>query len=268
MALVESGDLDLEGDEAGQISLEGKKGVKITGLKPGATLDTPAPTKATKTDGKQPTSEHEAQPNTTPRFQIKRDKDFLESLDGKSIDSKLLQTIEAFGQHLILTNQVSGDIVLGEGMRDAKKAHRWSTSYSIRNDRVPLKALEALPNGRDMDGNQWYEKSEKMGQVNQRAASLGLSSPSTVAAEGYPAGDSRRAPNTWDRGISNHLLGKAIDVSIPWTTEKGGQLNDPVANELIKKFGLKRPVPKEKWHFELLQGSEQGDEEHGHAKES
>lgn len=38
-ALVESGDLELRGDAAGQIRLVGKPGVKIRGLQPGATVD-------------------------------------------------------------------------------------------------------------------------------------------------------------------------------------------------------------------------------------
>lgn len=218
-------------------------------------------------DAPDKTSEDKTQSNIAPRFAVKRSQDFVQSLDGKSVDSKLLQNIEALGRYLIINNYVSGDIVLGEGMRDAKKAHRWSTSYSIRNDKVPLKALQALPDGYDVDGNQWYLEGETLAQAKRRAAAFGLSSPSTVAAEGYPTGDPRRTPNTWERGISNHLLGKAIDVTIPWATENNGQQNDPVANELVKKFDLKRPVPKERWHFELLQSSEQSDEEHGQAKD-
>jgi hypothetical protein len=37
--LVDSGDLDLRGDEQGLIRLAGKKGVVIVGLKPGATIE-------------------------------------------------------------------------------------------------------------------------------------------------------------------------------------------------------------------------------------
>jgi len=42
-ALVDSGDLNLYGDTDGQIYLTGKSGVAITGLKPGATIDSTAP---------------------------------------------------------------------------------------------------------------------------------------------------------------------------------------------------------------------------------
>ena len=200
----------------------------------------------------------------TPKVRVKRGREFAQSLNGQAIDSKLMQTLTDFFKYLIAHDQVGGDITLAEGMRDPRKAHRWSTAYAIRNDQIPLETLQKLSNGRDIDGNQWLEKGDTIAQAKRRAADLGLNSPSTPASEGYPLGEAKQVPNRWDKGISNHLLGKAVKAFIPWTTEKGGQLNDAVANDLIKKFGLKRPVPKDETHFELLQGSPQGDEEHAH----
>ena len=202
------------------------------------------------------------QPETSP-FKVKRHREFVQSVDGKAIDSKLLQTLEEFFKYLIRRNYVSGDIVLLEGMRDPRKAHRWSTSYAIRNDQIPIEVLEKLSGGRDADGNQWYKEGETPAQIKRRAADLGLDSPSTPASEGYPKSDAKQLPNQWDDEISNHMIGKAIKVNIPWTTAKQGQLEDPIAENLIKKFGLQRPVPKDETHFELLQ-SPKGSEENAH----
>lgn len=200
----------------------------------------------------------------TSQLKVKRHREFVQNLDGKMLDSKLMQTLETFFKFLITQNHVEEDIVLLEGMRDARKAHRWSTAYAIRNDKIPPEAVKQLPGGRDADGNRWYVEGETPAQIRRRAADLGLNSPSTAAAEGYPRGDTKQFPNEWDDGISNHLIGKAIKVLIPWTTEKAGQLIDPVANEIIKKFGLIRPVPKDETHFELLQGTPKGEEEDAH----
>jgi peptidoglycan hydrolase-like protein with peptidoglycan-binding domain len=225
---------------------------------------TAAKTPKPKNDGTSPDETDEAPAQPLPQLKIKRHREFVQSLDGKMIDSKLMQTLEAFFKFLVTHNHVKEDIVLLEGMRDARKSHRWSTAYAIRNDQIPLETLKKLPGGRDADGNRWYVESETPAQIRRRAADLGLNSPSTPAAEGYPRGDTKQFPNEWDDGISNHLIGKAVKVLIPWTTEKTGQLIDPIANEIIKKFGLNRPVPKDETHFELLQGSPKGEEEHGH----
>lgn len=208
-------------------------------------------------------TEMSAQPEASP-FKVKRHREFVQSVDGKSIDSKLMQTLEEFFKYLITHNHVGGDVVLLEGMRDPRKAHRWSTAYAIRNDQIPIEVLKKLSGGRDTDGNQWYKEGENLAETKRRAADLGLNSPSTPAAEGYPKGDSKQLPNEWTDEISNHMIGKAVKVSIPWTTAKQGQLEDPIANDLIKKFGLKRPVPKDETHFELLQGSPKGSEEDAH----
>jgi peptidoglycan hydrolase-like protein with peptidoglycan-binding domain len=199
-----------------------------------------------------------------PQFKVKWHKEFVQSLDGKMIDSKLMETLEAFFHYLIAHHHVDDDIVLLEGMRDARKSHRWSTAYAIRNDQIPLETVKKLPGGRDADGNRWYVEGDTPAQIRRRAADLGLNSPSTPAAEGYSKGDGKQFPNEWNDGISNHLIGKAVKVLIPWTTPKAGQLIDPIANDIIQKFGLKRPVPKDETHFELLHGSPKGDEEHGH----
>lgn len=225
---------------------------------------TAAKTPKPKNDGTQADVTDEATLPQIPQFKVKRHREFVQSIDGKMIDSKLMQTLEAFFKFLITHQHVDEDIVLLEGMRDARKSHRWSTAYAIRNDQIPVETLQKLPGGRDADGNRWYVEGETPAQIRRRAADLGLNSPSTPAAEGYPRGDSKQFPNEWDDGISNHLIGKAVKVLIPWTTQKAGELIDPIANEIIKKFGLQRPVPKDETHFELLQGSPKGEEEHGH----
>lgn len=243
----------------GLIEVDSASHQRLNQLSGATAAKTPKP----KNDGIQ-IDETDESPSQTPQFKVKRHREFVQSIDGKMIDSKLMQTLEAFFKFLITHQHVDDDIVLLEGMRDARKAHRWSTAYAIRNDQIPIETLKKLPGGRDADGNRWYVEGETPAQIRRRAADLGLNSPSTPAAEGYPRGDSKQFPNEWDDGISNHLIGKAVKVSIPWTTEKAGQLIDPIANEIIKKFGLQRPVPKDETHFELLQGSPKGEEEHGH----
>lgn len=244
----------------GLIEVDSVSHQRLSQLPSATAAKTPKP----KSDGTNTDETDEVTPLQAPQFKVKRHREFVQSIDGKMIDSKLMQTLEAFFKFLVTHQHVNDDIMLLEGMRDARKAHRWSTAYAIRNDQIPLETLKKLPGGRDADGNRWYVEGETPAQIRRRAADVGLNSPSTPAAEGYPRGESKQFPNEWDDGISNHLIGKAVKVLIPWTTEKAGQLIDPIANEIIKKFGLHRPVPKDETHFELLQGTPKGEEEHGH----
>jgi hypothetical protein len=170
---------------------------------------------------------------------------YTEALEGVSLNATLLARVTALSQHLIENHMVSRNIVFNDAVRSPARAHLWSTAWSIQHDRVPMENLQALTQGRDLDGNLWYQQGETMAQVKARAAGYWSGAQ---AAEGYPRGDPRRNPNTY-RGVSNHCTGNALDASIPWTTEGGGF--GETANRLVSQFHLRRPVAGEAWHFEI-----------------
>jgi hypothetical protein len=181
----------------------------------------------------------------TQTFQIVNGPNFHQTLEGVTLNATLLANVTALSQHLIQNNLVTGNITFNQGVRSPAVAHRWSTAWSIRNNLVPLVDLQALPEGRDLDGNLWYQPGWTMNDAIQNATTIWNGAE---AAGGYPLGDPRRAPNTHP-GVSRHTTGNAMDVTIPWAN--GGGLDDPVANNLISQFGLSRPVAGEPWHFEL-----------------
>jgi Domain of unknown function (DUF4157) len=180
----------------------------------------------------------------TPTYQILHGPDFHESLDGVTLNATLVSNVNSLCQHLIQNNLVNGNIVFGQGVRSPVVAHRWSTAWSVRNDAVPLANLEALTDGNDLDGNHWYTPGWTMDQAKQNAATIWSGAQ---AAEGYREGNPRKAPNTYPN-VSNHCAGTAMDVTIPWASGNG---TDETANTLVARFNLTRPVPGERWHFEL-----------------
>jgi len=213
-------------------------------------------------------------------------KDFKATEDGVSVDSSLLEKVRQLTSRLIGRNLVTSDITLNEAIRSPQRAHRWSTARLILTSPASgsaaiLRRLQALPGGRDADGNPWYDKDWEKGlsrtkagalttvavktlwakvQANARSLVSDRSNPTADAAEGYAPNDvlKRYLPNI-ARGVSNHVSGKAIDISIPW--RKGaemysgvvstGETSDKVASQIVAGFGLKRPVRLERWHFEL-----------------
>jgi hypothetical protein len=179
-----------------------------------------------------------------PQHQIVHDADFHQSLDGVALNASLLANVNSLSRHLIQNNLVNANITYNEGVRSPVVAHRWSTAWSIRNDRVPMANLQALQNGNDLDGNHWFTAGWTIDQAKQNASTIWSGA---VAAEGYAADNPRRAPNTY-QFVSNHCFGNAMDVAVPWTTGGG---TDVAANAVVAQFNLTRPVAGERWHFEL-----------------
>src|SRR5205085_2015572 len=85
-------------------------------------------------------------------------RNFVTLADGVKLDDELQRRVRALCQYLIDNHLVTGSIVLTQGVRSRKTAHKWSTSWNIRKRRVPLKNLQDLPDGKDKDGNQWYNE--------------------------------------------------------------------------------------------------------------
>ncbi|MCZ7358032.1 MAG: DUF2341 domain-containing protein [Candidatus Methanoperedens sp.] len=189
-------------------------------------------------------------------YRIVYDPEFFFELDGVQLSPTLYNHVKSLSDYLLINHLVSGNIKFGEGVRSPKKAHLWSTAWSILNNRVPIENLRAHPV--DEDGNLWYKPEWKIFDlidqyvlIRQNAISKYVGNEAAKgneAAEGYKIGDSHRAPNTYP-GVSNHCSGNAMDVTIPWRSGGG---TDAKANGLVALFNLKRPVPSEpRHHFEL-----------------
>jgi hypothetical protein len=209
------------------------------------------------------------------RAKIVEGKDFWMQLDGAALDATLVQRVQRLAQCLIDSGVVAGDIKFNQGVRSPKVAHRWSTSWNIRKGRVPLAALTALKDGKDVDGNLWYDERWTDGLAKDRNGDLtptGVKAlwkkinanawsyyqSDAIAAEGYRLSDARIKPNG-HRAVSNHTGGRAVDVSIPWKagarlfglTVVNGETSDAAANRIVRAFDLSRPVNSERWHFQL-----------------
>jgi subtilisin family serine protease len=192
----------------------------------------------------------EAEPSAaSPRRTIRRGDGFTTEEGGVRLDPTLLTRVTALCNEVLDRRLVEGDIWFSSGVRSPAMAHLWSTAYFIQHREsskaIPFAAVRALPGGRDLDNNLWYEAGWTDEQIVAHARSVW---PWALAAEGYPKGDPRRRPNTDKVGTSLHLVGKAIDVKIPWSYADRW---DPRINEIVARHGLKRPVPSEPWHFEL-----------------
>ena len=211
-------------------------------------------------------------------FKIRTGRNFLRIADGRMVDPVLYYRCNRLCQYLIDNDIVVGDIYMTQGMRSPKKAHRWSTAWNIRQERVPLKNLQDLENGKDKDGNVWYKTEWEHGLKKDSKGEFTAASrkmlwrrikknartywTGSIAAEGYELKDPKIKPNVHKK-VSNHCTGQAMDISIPWKpgaqvrlrTKTGriinGQNTDAMANALVAAFGLSRPVRSEKWHFQL-----------------
>jgi hypothetical protein len=143
--------------------------------------------------------------------------------------------------------------------RSKKIAHRWSTAYQITNGSITLGDLRRLKNGKDEDGNIWYNRFWDPGgsdgecaniskSIEKNAIKLGQANMN-YAEEGYETDSSYRAPNLQSLPVSRHVYGKAIDFNIDWN-QLGGAWSSK-AEKIISQFGLIRPYKQEPWHFEL-----------------
>jgi hypothetical protein len=121
--------------------------------------------------------------------------------------------------------------------------------------------------GRDDDGTKWWDKSWSREQIIENAKNEYKKNGGTgkVAAEGYNFGDHRRAPMRLDggQGVSAHCSGHAVDVGIPWRSEK-----DPVHGtdlwgweQIYHQFGLTRPLHRD-------HGGKDSMQEHWHVEET
>jgi hypothetical protein len=178
-------------------------------------------------------------------------------------------------------------------MRTRQTAHVVSTAHHIyQRGGISLEDLRALPDGKDADGNVWYRKAWETvptwggwgtprpatgGEIWQEAQANAFAlakqqgedfvkepwrGPATIscAYEGYDADNEGRKPNVREVPLSNHVVGKAIDLTIDWS-KLGGDWSEE-ANEFVASFGLIRPFSpdsetyciKERWHFELGPG--------------
>jgi hypothetical protein len=209
---------------------------------------------------------------------------FQTQVGDATLDAGLMERFAKFASHLISRNYVSNDITLNDGVRDPEQAHRWSTTYSILNDKISLATLQGLPDGRDEDGNLWYDPAWLEGLPRKANGALTAAGRKQLwakikdnardvssdrggnyakpAAEGYD--DSRRAPNNYPK-VSKHCRGFAIDATVPWrvgakvgnSTLGNGKAGDNVAKGLVAQFSLLRPLleiqpvkKQEWWHYQ------------------
>lgn len=202
---------------------------------------------------------------------------FQPSLEGKNLEASLMAKVQRLMEWAIQNDMVTSDIVIGDGVRGPKTAHKMCVSWNIqyRADKViTLDALKKLPGGKDADGTQWYQ--DGWGWDEAKANAKAIRSSNKIAAAGYEHGDAKRAPLPINSGpgVSRHCTGRAVDVTIPWrapgkdaSTGKG----DVWAwEDIYKQFGLHRPLHKdlvsdvnlqENWHIEETSKKLAGGEE-------
>ncbi|HEX7835922.1 MAG TPA: hypothetical protein VF469_00590, partial [Kofleriaceae bacterium] len=201
------------------------------------------------------------------KFKWKFGGGFHPALDGVALDGSLMSKVHALMEWAIHNDMVLGDIVIGSGMRSPHDAHFMCVRYEIAKNgmqNVSMENLKKLKDGRDADGNKWYEPGWSKDQVIAHAESLySKGSKGAVAAAGYNFGDPRRAPLDigGGPGVSRHCSGHAVDVDIPWRSEKDPEHTSDVWawEQVYHQFGLTRPLHKdrggkkstqESWHIE------------------
>jgi hypothetical protein len=227
-------------------------------------------------------SNHKAAAKPPKTFTIINGKDFITAADGVVLDKTLQEQVDKLLQFLIDNHLVTANIKRNEAVRSPKRAHKWSTAWNIRHRNVPLANLQALTDGKDEDGNLWYDpewekdlptgKDHKLNKEGREKLWVKIIANAkkhwngALAAEGYALSDSRSKPNVHKKQ-SNHVFGNAMDISIPWKsgatfqipgdaskktyTIIDGKQGDNAANRLIAHFKLSRPVKNEAWHFQL-----------------
>jgi len=210
----------------------------------------------TKAEGETPktgseTPKEEAEKTECTKYSIVYGSGWKESAESVTVKATLKEKFLALCDKLIEDCMVTGNITIKQGIRTKKTAHKWHTAKMIRDGKVALQKLKDLEGGKDEDGNIWW-KAEWDGLPDAQALTKAKAHAKTLwsgayAAEGYPAGDSKRLPCNCSKGRSNHLFGNAIDAKIPWT---GGAWSTD-AKTRVDNAGLKRPVSSESWHFEL-----------------
>lgn len=185
---------------------------------------------------------------------------FQPSLDGKDLESTLMAKVYRLMQWAIQNDMVTGDIVIGDGVRSPKRAHQMCVAWEIQyGSRVKFDAVKALPGGKDKDGNLWYKTGWSWEDVKANANKVRASK--AIAAAGWEFGDARRAPLPLSSrpGVSLHCTGRAVDVTIPWR-KKGVAASQNKTDvwgweNVYNLFGLHRPLGPtssnpENWHIQ------------------
>ncbi|KAB2899720.1 MAG: hypothetical protein F9K40_10000 [Kofleriaceae bacterium] len=182
---------------------------------------------------------------------------FHPSVAGVALDSGLMDKIHRLIEWAIYNDMVTDNIEFSWGVRSPKDAHKFNVAYEIRNGGVSLAELQALPGGKDADGNLWYRPGDTLETVQAWMVERGLGN--NPAASGYPRGDARRKPAIRGKlGISDHCSGHAVDVHIPWRARDGEGADVWAWEEIYHQFGLTRPLHRdrgggrkpESWHIE------------------
>ena len=174
--------------------------------------------------------------------------EYKDSLEGVSLNPELVQKVSELCQYVIDNNYATANLSYSEGMRSPAQAHQWSTAYYIRQGAITQDRLEALPGGKDQDGNLWWKQGWTMTEAKANANSIWSGAK---AYEGYAPGDPKRLPNLDATERSQHCFGEALDVKIRWRHGDGWHAE---ANNLVTRLGLTRPVAGEHWHFERDRG--------------
>ncbi|HUQ01957.1 MAG TPA: DUF4157 domain-containing protein [Kofleriaceae bacterium] len=197
---------------------------------------------------------------------------FLTSEDETVLDSSLWSKVQQLLSWAIQNDMVTSSITISSGCRGKPTAHRWCVAWEIvYNSNVTYDAVKALPGGKDADGTQWYQEGWTWEEVQANARAIGeadrgkptntAQNSKARAAGGYEKGDPKRAPLGNGAGVSKHVYGNAIDVSIPWRApgkDASTGASDIWAWENIyAQFGLVRNLHKdvvksgaEDWHIQ------------------
>jgi hypothetical protein len=162
---------------------------------------------------------------------------------------------------------ITGDISIRSGVRPPISAHKMCIRFQLahRNGaNVDFDAIRALPDGMyhgwkfcPVPGKSTDEEIKK--QAHKLYEDHGGSG--AQAAAGFAPGTPGRSPLK-DTGpnVSKHCPGHAVDITIPWRSEKDPKQTDLWAwEEVYHQFGLTRPLHKdlgfsghnaEHWHIE------------------
>lgn len=216
----------------------------------------------------------------------------LLTLDGVSLNDDLKARLVRYVRFLAWAGLVTGPTQTKSVMRSPKDAHRLSVAWMFNLDsnkdsastlhkaenRQKLVDTVTARGGSDTDGNNWLSPSIVEGlkakrdddaelfkyiQTTAAPEAHKVKTQPAIAAEGYKTAD-RRHPNVLPgNGVSNHLLGEAVDVTPPFVFNNKF---DPIIDAIAMYFGLWRAVKDNKsspehWHYERL-GMPPGAETH------
>jgi hypothetical protein len=191
---------------------------------------------------------------------------FLPSADGIALDGSLMAKVVRLMEWAIAEDMVTGDIQINSGVRPPLEAQRFCVRFQLahRNGaHVDFDAIRKLPDGK-YDGWKFCPRpgatdEEIKQQANKLYEEHGGSG--AQAAAGFAAGNPKRSPlKDSGPGVSKHCPGHAVDVVIPWRSEKDPSSTDRWAWEPVyHQFGLTRPLHQDRgykghdaedWHIE------------------